>query len=125
MIHHANTLLGLLHIGVSAIVDKRDAPGSLLGAIEAVAVGTTWLSDHAQRTLDAADPSLRPRLGVLSPREWEIFQMYAQGMTIAGIARALHRSSKTISTQKHSAMRKLGLRSEAELVDYARQVGLM
>lgn len=125
MLHHAHTLVGLLHIGVSAIVDKRDAPGSLLRAIEAAAGGTPWLSGYAQRALESADPSSRPRLGVLSPREWEIFQMYAHGMTIDGIARALDRSSKTISTQKRSAMRKLGLASEAELADYAQQVGLI
>ncbi|CAG4901370.1 response regulator transcription factor [Paraburkholderia gardini] len=125
MIHHTHTLLGLLHIGVGAIVDKRDAPDSLLGAIEAVVAGTLWLSGHARRALEAADPSSQPRLGVLSPREWEIFQMYAHGMTIDRIARTLDRSSKTISTQKRSAMRKLGLTSEVELADYARQTGLI
>jgi two-component system capsular synthesis response regulator RcsB len=40
------------------------------------------------------------------------------------IAARLQRSGKTISTQKRSAMRKLGLETENDLIDYARQIGL-
>ena len=57
-------------------------------------------------------------------REWEVFRLYVSGMPIHEIAKRLGRSGKTISTQKRSAMRKLGLDSDAALIRYAQQLGL-
>jgi two-component system capsular synthesis response regulator RcsB len=45
-------------------------------------------------------------------------------MAITDIARQFGRSSKTIATQRRSAMRKLGLDSEFELIAYLQQIGL-
>ena len=53
-----------------------------------------------------------------------MFRYYIQGMPISDIAMRLNRSSKTISTQKRSAMRKLGLDSDTALIKYAQQLGL-
>jgi two-component system capsular synthesis response regulator RcsB len=124
MIHHARTLMGLMHLGVTAIVDKRDVAGSLTEAIECASSGTIYLSGHACRALSALDRMPNVKVGVLSAHEWKVFQMYAHGMPIRQIAQKLDRSGKTISTQKRSAMRKLGLETEIELADYARQIGL-
>ncbi|CAB3758080.1 response regulator transcription factor [Paraburkholderia humisilvae] len=123
MIHQPRTLAGLLHMGVAAIVDKRDAAASLIAAIDAAYAGRRFLSRCAQQAIgDAGAP--QPGAAVLSPREWEVFRLYAQGMTIQQIAVRLARSGKTISTQKRNAMRKLGLESETSLIAYARQIGL-
>jgi two-component system capsular synthesis response regulator RcsB len=124
MICHPHMLAGLLHIGVTGIVNKRDTATSLVDAIEAVAAGQVHLSEHARIAIEAADPAPQLRAGVLSAREWEVFQLYVQGMAVGRIAARLQRSGKTISTQKRSAMRKLGLETDAELIDYARQIGL-
>jgi DNA-binding CsgD family transcriptional regulator len=51
----------------------------------------------------------------LSPREHEVLRCYLAGMSVSDIAAKFARSSKTISTQKQSALRKLGIRSDAEL----------
>jgi len=64
------------------------------------------------------------RAGVLSAREWQIFQLYASGIPVKDIAHRLGRSSKTIGTQKRSGMRKLGLDSEWDLIAYLQQIGL-
>ena len=40
MIHHSRTRMGLMHLGVTAIVDKRDVAGSLTEAIECAFSGT-------------------------------------------------------------------------------------
>jgi two-component system capsular synthesis response regulator RcsB len=123
MIHQPRMLTGLLHMGVAAIVDKRDAAGSLISAIDAASAGRCYLSDRVREVIgDAASP--QPGAGVLSAREWEVFRFYVHGMTITQIAERLGRSSKTISTQKRNAMRKLGLDTEVDLIEYARQVGL-
>jgi two-component system capsular synthesis response regulator RcsB len=75
--------------------------------------------------LNAADRAPHPRASALSAREWEVFQLYAQGLAVHEIAERLQRSGKTISTQKRSGMRKLGLETEDDLVDYARQIGVI
>jgi DNA-binding NarL/FixJ family response regulator len=51
----------------------------------------------------------------LSPREYEVLRCCLLGMTISDIASKFSRSPKTISAQKHSAFRKLGIRSDYEL----------
>jgi two-component system capsular synthesis response regulator RcsB len=124
MICHAHMLSGLLHLGVAGIVDKRDTAASLIDAIEAAFAGGVYLSDQARAAIDTSDAPLQPRAGVLSAREWEVFQLYVQGLAVHEIAARLQRSGKTISTQKRSAMRKLGLETENDLIDYARQIGL-
>ncbi|OAJ54630.1 DNA-binding response regulator [Paraburkholderia ginsengiterrae] len=124
MICHAHMLSGLLNIGVRGIVDKREAATALIDAIEAVSAGQVYLSEHVRAAMESTDAPPQLRAGVLSAREWEVFQLYVQGLAVHEIAVRLERSGKTISTQKRSAMRKLGLETEADLIGYARQIGL-
>ncbi|KWA09384.1 response regulator transcription factor [Burkholderia territorii] len=63
-------------------------------------------------TTAEADFAFDPRL---SPREHEVLRCYLAGMSVSDIALKFSRSRKTISTQKQSAYRKLGIRSDAEL----------
>jgi two-component system capsular synthesis response regulator RcsB len=125
MIERAHMLSGLRNIGVTGIVDKRDAAGALIDAIEAAAAGRIHLSEQVQAALATVEPAPPRRGGAMSSREWEVFQLYARGLAVHEIATRLRRSDKTISTQKRSAMRKLGLETEADLIDYATRIGLM
>ncbi|WP_345812828.1 response regulator transcription factor [Paraburkholderia sp. PREW-6R] len=125
MISHPHMLSGLLNLGVGGIVDKSDTTGALIDAIEQVAAGRVYLSAAARYALESADPPPQLRAGALSAREWEVFQLYVQGLAVHEIALRLKRSGKTISTQKRSAMRKLGLVTESDLIEYARQIGLI
>jgi len=128
MIDHPKMLAGLVQMGVSAIIDKRDAACSLIEAIESIeSAGSArpYLSDCVVESLRTADGFPTSRAGALSRREWAVFQLYARGMAIAEIARRLGRSYKTISTQKRSTMRKLGLETDAQLIEYARRTGLI
>ncbi|RZF25974.1 response regulator transcription factor [Paraburkholderia sp. UYCP14C] len=125
MIGRAHVLTGLRNIGVTGIVDKRDAVDALIDAIEAVAAGGTHLSEQVRAALAAAEPAPPRRGGAMSAREWEVFQLYVRGLAVHEIATRLQRSDKTISTQKRSAMRKLGLETEADLISYATQIGLI
>ena len=124
MICHGHLLAGLRNIGVSAIIDKRDAAETLLKAIVAVFAGRVHLSKQVRVALHAAELAPQLQASALSPREWEVFQLYVQGLAVHEIAQRLQRSGKTISTQKRSAMRKLGLETETDLIDYARKIGL-
>lgn len=117
-------LTGLLQFGLTAIVDKRDVTLALLPALAAAFARQAFLSDHVRAALDHAGADCAACAGVPSAREWEVFQLYAQGMPVCEIANRLQRSVKTISSQKRSTMRKLGLATERDLIDFATLVGI-
>lgn len=52
---------------------------------------------------------------LLSPREKIVIHYLCCGMTVSQISIKLNRSIKTVSTQKRSAMRKLGINSDSEI----------
>ncbi|WP_346730348.1 response regulator transcription factor [Caballeronia sp. dw_276] len=124
MIAQAQMLAGLLELGVDGIVDKRDCMDSLSEAVVAVIGGGCFVSTHAQALLKSHFNDIPSQAGVLSAREWEVFQLYASGKSLNGISEHLGRSVKTIGTQRRNAMRKLGLENETQLLNYLRQIGL-
>ncbi len=52
---------------------------------------------------------------ILSPREREVLRCFLDGMSVNSIAEKFSRSANTISTQKQSAYRKLGIKTDSEL----------
>jgi two-component system capsular synthesis response regulator RcsB len=124
MVSAPRILTGLLNLGLGVIVDKRDAAPALLPALAAAHARMPFLSDHVRQTLERAGTACAPCVGVPSAREWEVFRLYAQGMPVRQIAHRLQRSGKTISAQKRTTMRKLGLLTERDLIEFATQVGL-
>ncbi|AQH00097.1 DNA-binding response regulator [Burkholderia sp. KK1] len=125
MLSQARMLAGLVQVGVDAVVDKRDGLESLADAISTVEAGGCFLSPFVEAAVSQLPLTSPARAGVLSRREWEVFQMYARGLLVHEIADHFGRSRKTIATQKRSGMRKLGLESETELVSYLQQIGLI
>ena len=63
-------------------------------------------------------------LGVLSPRELVVLALLGQGMSAKEAAAHVHRSEKTIQTQRDSISRKLHLKNRGELVKLVQHVGL-
>ncbi|SOZ64449.1 Regulatory protein, LuxR:Response regulator receiver [Cupriavidus taiwanensis] len=113
--------------GVLAVVNKRDDLTELPSAIMAAFKGRPYLSTSLQRQMDENDleaPAKGQPATALSPREMEVVRLYVSGLSTTAVAKRLHRSVNTISTQKHSAMRKLGLVSDTELYAYAIEHGL-
>ena len=53
-----------------------------------------------------------------------LYALFAAGLSVSEIAARHHRSIKTVSSHKISALRKLGLACDAELIEYARANGL-
>jgi two-component system capsular synthesis response regulator RcsB len=54
----------------------------------------------------------------------EVVRLYVSGASINEIAEQLNRSKQTISTQKTSAMRKLGIERDADLFRFAYETGI-
>jgi two-component system response regulator NreC len=61
---------------------------------------------------------------LLSPREHEVLLLLAEGYTNREIAERIFRSSKTVEAYRANIKKKLGLRTRAEIVLYARAQGL-
>ncbi|WMJ69892.1 response regulator transcription factor [Stenotrophomonas sp. 24(2023)] len=113
MFTNASSLHLALRSGVRAIVDKGGDPRTLLDAIEKVRAGVVFIDG---RLVERLSPSgHRDRLASLSPKELEVLRLYAAGDSITDIATRLSRTVSTISRQRLSAMRRLGVHNEAEL----------
>lgn len=119
---------GVLHAGASGYVLKNCAFKELIQAIHTVAVNQTYLSptiaDIVVESYVRHSPLPASSLSVLTPREREVLQLIAEGLTLKKIAATLCVSPKTIETHREQIMRKLNASSVAELTKYAVREGL-
>lgn len=79
-------------------------------------------ADQARQVLAELGVRLPSRLagrGVLSPREWEVAELVAQGLTNAEIAARLVVSPRTVTTHLSRIYNRLGFSSRDELIRYA------
>jgi two-component system capsular synthesis response regulator RcsB len=119
MISNPLILTRLQELGVLAIIQKNRLHNEIETALKAIARGNPVRSYEPPPTSvidDGAD--LDERFTRLSPKEHEILRLFVSGMGVSEIARGLNRSAKTISTQKISAMRKLEVSSDQDLLTY-------
>lgn len=120
-----------LRSGASGFLLK-DAPASdLLHAVRVVAAGEALLAPAVTRRL-IEDFVRRPRSGVkpptlrgLTPRETEVLQLIAQGLSNQEIAGALVVAEETVKTHVGRILAKLGLRDRAQAVVAAYESGLV
>ncbi|KOR06193.1 response regulator transcription factor, partial [Burkholderia cenocepacia] len=117
MLDNPSVLRAIQKQGVSCILSKSDAISHLVGAVHAAFVGANYLSPFIKQLLENSEvaPSTRP----LTNREIEVVRLYCAGYTVGEIATQLHRSKQTISSQKSSAMKKLGIIRDVDLIRYA------
>lgn len=121
-----------LRAGASGFLLK-DAKGSeLVQAVRVVADGDGLLAPSVTRRLIAefarrpAASSARPaRLGELTPRETEVLQLIAGGLSNGEIAAELVLSEQTVKTHVGRVLAKLGLRDRAQAVVLAYESGLV
>ncbi|WP_049620985.1 response regulator transcription factor [Frateuria defendens] len=112
----------ILGDGVRGIVEKGAEMGELMAAVRTAMKGKAYLSSKLRTALEeqgltAQQSEHAPQL---SPREKEVLRLLASGMTPTEVGQLLHRTVKAVSFAKVSAKRKLGLKSDAELYEYAR-----
>ena len=103
---------------------KTTPPRELTAAVRACAAGETTLGPTViARLVDSyvARPAAAdlPALSNLTPRETEVLLRVAQGYSNKEIAAQLEISVKTVETHKLRSMDKLGLRSRADVVQFA------
>ncbi|MCD6617664.1 response regulator [Aeromonas veronii] len=123
-IHNAGILQSLIQLGVSGILLKKAVISELSDAIRQILSGHSYIGSSAKNLLAEARLGHHTSLIQLTPKESEVVRLLASGMSVTQVAEYLHRSIKTISTQKKSAMLRLGLQSDSALFDYAKSSGL-
>lgn len=115
-----------LRAGVRGYVLKTAPPDTIAKAVVAVAEGDTWLAGAVGELVRTAafrraGPGPFPEL---SPRETEVLELVARGLSNQAIARELFLSTKTVQNHVSTVMGKLRVGSRAEAVARARDGGL-
>ncbi|KHA57469.1 capsular biosynthesis protein [Aeromonas hydrophila] len=123
-IHNAGILQSLLQLGISGVLLKKAVTSELSDAIRQILSGHGYIGSSVKTLLAEAGLNHQTGLVQLTPKESEVVRLLASGMSVTQVAGYLHRSIKTISTQKKSAMSRLGLQSDSELFHYAKENGL-
>jgi DNA-binding NarL/FixJ family response regulator len=111
-----------LKAGAHGYLTKDVTPELLINAIRRVVTGALFLSPNVAESLAlrvALEDDVGPLYKQLSKRELAVFSLIADGKTINDIARRLTLSAKTVSAHKLNVLRKLKMRTVAELVRYA------
>jgi DNA-binding NarL/FixJ family response regulator len=123
-------IFGALRAGASGFVLKRTRPEELIAAVHTVAAGESLLSPSVtRRVIDRMAEQPAPEVGdanaeELTPREREVLELLARGLSNAEIARTLVIESSTVKTHVKRILMKLGLRDRVQAVIYAYEHGL-
>jgi len=108
--------------GASGYLLKNSAASELLQAIQEVAQGRSYVTPLATRGLVAnfvQQVNSTRKTGELSPRRREVLQLLAEGHTMKEIARILNITPRTVAFHKYAIMEDIGVKSSAELVQFA------
>ena len=113
-------LLEALRAGARGYVLKNQGVDELVGALREVARGHVYLSAGLSRVLvESIQGGDEPDADPLSPREREVLQLVAEGMTTKEIGATLNISFKTAECHRQRIMAKLDIHATAGLVRYA------
>ena len=114
--------------GASGYVLKHSAPSELVTAIREALKGRTYVTpmiakDVLQSFMDRSHKR-EDAVHKLTPRQREILQLVTEGRSAKGIASLLNVSPRTVEFHKYRMMEDLGLRTNAELIQFAIKHGL-
>jgi len=121
-------VLHMIKAGAKGYLLKDSAFKDLAKAIRVVVANKTYLSseiaDIVVKDYLATTSEESSAFYLLSPREREVLQLIAEGKTSNQVAENLHVSIKTVETHRAQLLRKLKVKSVAELTKYAIREGL-
>jgi DNA-binding NarL/FixJ family response regulator len=124
-------IFGALSAGASGFLLKRTRPEELVAAIHTIAAGDSLLSPSVtSRVIErmarqpAPDASHDARLEELTPREREVLELMARGLSNGEIAATLVIEESTIKTHVKRILSKLAVRDRVQAVIFAYESGL-
>ena len=124
-------VFGALRAGASGFLLKRTRPEELIAAVHTVAAGDSLLSPSVtRRVIDrtaqqpAPDLADQAKLAELTPREREVFELVARGLSNREVASELVVEESTIRTHVKRILMKLDLRDRVQIVIFAYETGV-
>lgn len=111
-----------LRAGASAYLLKNSAASELVKAVQDVFEGRSYVTPLVAKGLvdpcrhDSEPPKTK---SASSLRQREVLQLLAEGHTMKEVARKLKITARTVAFHKYSMMKELGIKSSAELIQYA------
>ncbi len=118
-----------LQAGATGFMSSTCDPVEVSAACRSVALGDIYIGQGISGDSTPAS-MLTPRnqssraYQILTPREREVVQLLAEGMTSKEIAGRLHVSVRTVESHRRQIMSKLSLQSVVELTKFALREGL-
>lgn len=113
----------MIKLGATAYLSKGRSGEALIAAIRLAAEGHRSPEVDPARASEAEPAEVAPH-DRLSEREHQIFLLVIQGRTPGDMCAELDLSPSTVSTHLQRVREKLGVRTNAEIVHYAYQIGL-
>jgi DNA-binding NarL/FixJ family response regulator len=124
-------IFGALNAGASGFLLKRTKPEELIAAVHTLAAGDSIISPSVTRRViermteqPIADPSVGKRLEVLTPREREVLELIARGLSNGEIAGAFVIEESTVKTHVRRILMKLRVRDRVQAAIFAYESGL-
>jgi DNA-binding NarL/FixJ family response regulator len=108
--------------GASGFLLKNSAASELFQAIQEAIQGRSYVTPQVTGGLvgafiDEVEAGKKP--GDLSPRQREVLQLLAEGYSMKEIAGILKITPRTVAFHKYNMMEEFGIKSSAELVQFA------
>jgi two-component system invasion response regulator UvrY len=126
-VHENEVMLNrALDLGVLGYISKRSASQVMIEAVRRVAAGEMYVGQEMMPYLLKRKTSPEgDKLSCLSPREFEVFCLLADGKSVNDIARLLNLSPKTVGHHATHVKNKLGISSIAGLTRLAIRLGVI
>jgi len=127
-VENSSNIRAALKAGARGFVPKQAGLSEMQFAIDAIVDGGTYLSPSVTNRLMAADAAQQESASAvnsLSQREREIMILIANGKRNREIGVMLHISTRTVDTHRSNILKKLGVKSNAELVKIAIAEGMI
>jgi DNA-binding NarL/FixJ family response regulator len=124
-------IFGALRAGASGFLVKRTRPEELIAAVHTIADGEALLSPSVtRRVIDRMAQQPTPELAgqakleTLTPREREVLELIARGLSNREIAAVIVVEESTVRTHIKRILMKLGLRDRVQAVIFAYETGV-
>jgi DNA-binding NarL/FixJ family response regulator len=118
-----------LRSGASGFVLKHSATSELVAAVRAAVGGETYVTERIanslQRETNSSSLHVNRTEPLLTPRQREVLQLFAEGRSAKQVAAILHISTRTAENHKARIMSLLGVTSTSDLVQYALRHGII
>jgi two-component system invasion response regulator UvrY len=113
--------LRVMKAGASGYLNKDAAPEELVNAVNRILSGRRYITEGVAekliQQLDGQDDV--PAHELLSDREWDVFCYLSKGKSVSEISEILSLRSTTVSTYRTRILTKMGMKTNADMIQYA------